>query len=57
MYQWCTGVPDKEAGGGSIMKKTIGGTKRKITNVLAMLGLVIIFIAYMFPFIMVVTTF
>lgn len=36
------------------MKKTIGGTKRKITNVLAMLGLVIIFIAYMFPFIMVV---
>lgn len=54
MYQWCTGVPDKEAGGGSIMKKTIGGTKRKITNVLAMLGLVIIFIAYMFPFIMVV---
>ena len=54
MYQWCTGVPDKEAGGGSIMKKTIGGTKRKITNVLAVLGLVIIFIAYMFPFIMVV---
>ena len=36
------------------MKKTIGGTKRKITNVLAVLGLVIIFIAYMFPFIMVV---
>lgn len=54
MYQWCTGVSDKEAGGGSIMKKTIGGTKRKITNVLAVLGLVIIFIAYMFPFIMVV---
>ena len=37
------------------MKKTqIGGTKRKVTNILAMLGLIIIFIAYMFPFIMVV---
>lgn len=36
------------------MKKTqIGGTKRKVTNILAMLGLIIIFIAYMFPFIMV----
>lgn len=33
---------------------TVGGTKRKITNALAMLGLIIIFIAYMFPFIMVV---
>lgn len=33
---------------------TIGGTKRKVTNVLAMAGLIIIFIAYMFPFIMVV---
>lgn len=33
---------------------TIGGTKRKVTNALAMAGLVIIFIAYMFPFIMVV---
>ena len=33
---------------------TIGGTKRKVTNILAMLGLIIIFIAYMFPFIMVV---
>ncbi len=33
---------------------TIGGTKRKVTNALAMTGLVIIFIAYMFPFIMVV---
>ncbi len=33
---------------------TIGGTKRKVTNALAMLGLIIIFIAYMFPFIMVV---
>ncbi len=35
-------------------KTTIGGTKRKVTNILAMLGLIIIFIAYMFPFIMVV---
>lgn len=33
---------------------TIGGTKRKITNALAMAGLILIFIAYMFPFIMVV---
>ena len=55
MYQRYSGIPDKEAGGGSIMKKTtIGGTKRKVTNILAMLGLIIIFIAYMFPFIMVV---
>ena len=33
---------------------SIGGTKRKVTNGLAMAGLIIIFIAYMFPFIMVV---
>lgn len=33
---------------------TIGGTKRKVTNALAMAGLIIIFIAYMFPFLMVV---
>ena len=33
---------------------TVGGTKRKVMNALAMAGLVIIFIAYMFPFIMVV---
>ncbi len=33
---------------------TIGGTKRKVTNFLAMAGLVIIFLAYMFPFLMVV---
>ena len=33
---------------------TVGGTQRKVTNALAMAGLVIIFIAYMFPFIMVV---
>ncbi|RHV34887.1 carbohydrate ABC transporter permease [Ruminococcus sp. OM05-10BH] len=37
------------------MKQTeIGGTKRKVANILAMAGLVILFIAYMFPFIMVV---
>lgn len=33
---------------------TIGGNKRKIANILAMLGLIIVFIAYMFPFLMVV---
>ncbi len=33
---------------------TVGGMKRKVMNALAMAGLVIIFIAYMFPFIMVV---
>ena len=33
---------------------TIGGNKRKAANALAMLGLIIIFIAYMFPFLMVV---
>lgn len=32
----------------------VGGTKRKVTNALAMAGLIIIFIAYMFPFLMVV---
>lgn len=37
------------------MKKTqVGGTKRKVTNMLAMAGLILIFLAYMFPFIMVV---
>lgn len=37
------------------MKQTmIGGKKRKAANVLAMAGLVVIFIAYMFPFLMVV---
>ena len=37
------------------MKHTsVGGTKKKVADMLAMLGLVIIFIAYMFPFIMVV---
>ena len=33
---------------------TVGGTKRKMANALAMAGLIIIFIAYMFPFLMVV---
>ncbi len=33
---------------------TIGGNKRKAANFLAMAGLLIIFVAYMFPFIMVV---
>lgn len=33
---------------------TVGGNKRKAANALAMLGLIIIFIAYMFPFLMVV---
>ncbi len=37
------------------MKQTeVGGTKKKVTTAVAMAGLVIIFIAYMFPFIMVV---
>lgn len=37
------------------MKQTeIGGTKRKVANILAMAGLIILFITYMFPFIMVV---
>ena len=37
------------------MKQTeIGGTKRKVANILAMAGLIILFIAYMFPFIMAV---
>lgn len=35
-------------------QSSIGGTKRKVTNALAMAGLIIIFIAYMFPFVMVV---
>ena len=33
---------------------TVGGNKRKAANIVAMTGLIIIFIAYMFPFIMVV---
>lgn len=35
-------------------KTTIGGTKKKAANLLAMVGLVIVFVAYMFPFLMVV---
>ena len=35
-------------------QNTIGGNKRKVANILAMAGMVIIFIAYMFPFLMVV---
>ena len=31
-------------------KSTIGGNKRKLANALAMIGLIIVFIAYMFPF-------
>lgn len=34
-------------------KSTIGGNKRKLANALAMIGLIIVFIAYMFPFLMV----
>lgn len=33
---------------------TIGGNKRKAANILATVGLIIIFVAYMFPFVMVV---
>ena len=33
---------------------TIGGNKKKAANLLAMTGLILIFIAYMFPFLMVV---
>lgn len=35
-------------------EKTIGGAKRKAAHALAMVGLILIFIAYMFPFLMVV---
>lgn len=35
-------------------RTTIGGKKKRVTNILAMTGLIIIFIAYMFPFLMVV---
>lgn len=34
-------------------KTTIGGNKRKAANILAMVGLIILFVAYMFPFLMV----
>jgi len=37
------------------MKNTqVGGTKKKAVNMLSMTGLILIFLAYMFPFIMVV---
>ena len=37
------------------MKETkIGGTKKKITNILSMAVLLVLFVAYMFPFVMVV---
>ena len=37
------------------MKQTkVGGNKKKAADMLAMLGLIIIFAAYMFPFLMVV---
>lgn len=35
-------------------RTTIGGNKKRVTNILAMTGLIIIFIAYMLPFLMVV---
>lgn len=35
-------------------KSSIGGTKKRTANILAMAILVIVFIAYMFPFLMVV---
>lgn len=38
-----------------MMKQTtVGGTKRKVTNALTMAGMILIFIVYMFPFLMVV---
>lgn len=37
------------------MKSTsIGGTKKKVTTLLAMLGMLLVFIVYMFPFLMVI---
>lgn len=33
---------------------TVGGKKRKVANILATVGLILIFVAYMFPFLMVV---
>ena len=33
---------------------TVGGSRKKIINALMMTGLIVIFIAYMFPFVMVV---
>ena len=55
MYQWTSGIYDEKTGGGSIMKQEkIGGSKRRAVNFVTMFGLVVIFAAYMFPFLMVV---
>ena len=35
-------------------QKKVGGTKKKVHEMLSMAALVLIFIAYMFPFVMVV---
>lgn len=37
-----------------MQQTVVGGTKKKVANALAMIGLILIFIAYMFPFLMVV---
>ncbi|KAI4442655.1 carbohydrate ABC transporter permease [Schaedlerella arabinosiphila] len=37
-----------------MQQTVVGGTKKKAANMLAMAGLIVIFIAYMFPFLMVV---
>ncbi len=37
-----------------MQQTVVGGTKKKVTDMLAMAGLIVIFIAYMFPFLMVV---
>ena len=37
-----------------MQQTTVGGTKKKMADALAMAGLIIIFAAYMFPFLMVV---
>ena len=53
MYQWTSGIYDEKTGGGSIMKQEkIGGSKRRAVNFVTMFGLVVIFAAYMFPFLM-----
>ena len=35
-------------------QKKIGGTKKKVTDALAMLLMIIVFCAFMFPFVMVI---
>ena len=37
-----------------MQQTVVGGTKKKAADMLAMAGLIVIFIAYMFPFLMVV---